>query len=37
VINADGSMGGYGGGGARKHKLLELEKLYAHRFRETAA
>jgi methylated-DNA-[protein]-cysteine S-methyltransferase len=37
VINADGSMGGYGGGVARKHKLLELEKLYAHRFRQTAA
>jgi methylated-DNA-[protein]-cysteine S-methyltransferase len=37
VINADGSMGGYGGGPDRKHKLLELEKLYAHRFRETAA
>jgi O-6-methylguanine DNA methyltransferase len=37
VINADGSMGGYGGGPDRKYKLLELEKLYAHRFRETAA
>lgn len=37
VINADGSMGGYGGGAERKHNLLELEKLHAHRFRETAA
>ncbi len=37
VINADGSMGGYGGGPDRKYKLLELEKQYAHRFRETAA
>jgi methylated-DNA-[protein]-cysteine S-methyltransferase len=37
VINADGSMGGYGGGPDRKHRLLELEKRNAHRFRETAA
>jgi O-6-methylguanine DNA methyltransferase len=37
VINADGSMGGYGGGLDRKHQLLELEKRYAQRFRETAA
>ncbi len=37
VINADGSMGGYGGGPERKHNLLELEKRHAHRFRETAA
>jgi O-6-methylguanine DNA methyltransferase len=37
VINADGSMGGYGGGPARKNHLLELEQRYAHRFRETAA
>jgi methylated-DNA-[protein]-cysteine S-methyltransferase len=37
VINADGSMGGYGGGLGRKRQLLELEKRYAQRFRETAA
>jgi O-6-methylguanine DNA methyltransferase len=37
VINADGSIGGYGGGLARKQQLLELEKRYAQRFRETAA
>jgi len=37
VINADGSMGGYGGGLDRKQSLLQLEKQYAHRFRETAA
>jgi methylated-DNA-[protein]-cysteine S-methyltransferase len=37
VINADGSMGGYGGGLDRKQQLLELEQNYAHRFRETAA
>lgn len=37
VINADGSMGGYGGGPDRKHTLLELEKSHAHRFRQTAA
>ena len=37
VINADGSMGGYGGGADRKRILLALEKNHAHRFRETAA
>ena len=37
VINADGSMGGYGGGLDRKRILLELEQTHAHRFRETAA
>lgn len=37
IINADGSLGGYGGGPGRKYQLLELEKRYAHRFRETAA
>jgi methylated-DNA-[protein]-cysteine S-methyltransferase len=37
VINADGSMGGYGGGSDRKRQLLELEKRHAQRFRETAA
>jgi methylated-DNA-[protein]-cysteine S-methyltransferase len=37
VINADGSMGGYGGGPDRKLTLLQLEKRHAHRFRETAA
>jgi O-6-methylguanine DNA methyltransferase len=37
VINADGSMGGYGGGPDRKHTLLELERTHAYRFRETAA
>jgi len=37
VINADGSMGGYGGGLDRKRQLLELEKRHAQRFRETAA
>ena len=37
VINADGSTGGYGGGPDRKLTLLQLEKRYAHRFRETAA
>jgi O-6-methylguanine DNA methyltransferase len=37
VINADGSMGGYGGGADRKFQLLELERIHAHRFRETAA
>jgi methylated-DNA-[protein]-cysteine S-methyltransferase len=37
VINADGSMGGYGGGVDRKRILLELEQSHAHRFRQTAA
>ena len=37
VINADGSMGGYGGGLDRKQTLLALEQQYAYRFRETAA
>jgi methylated-DNA-[protein]-cysteine S-methyltransferase len=37
VINADGSMGGYGGGLERKRQLLELEKRHAQRFQETAA
>ena len=37
VINADGSMGGYGGGVDRKRILLELEQRHAHRFRQTAA
>lgn len=37
VINADGSMGGYGGGLDRKRELLALEQQYAYRFRETAA
>jgi methylated-DNA-[protein]-cysteine S-methyltransferase len=37
VINTDGSMGGYGGGLGRKQQLLELEKRYAQRFRETTA
>lgn len=37
VINADGSMGGYGGGLERKKILLQLEKCHAQRFRETAA
>jgi methylated-DNA-[protein]-cysteine S-methyltransferase len=37
VINADGSMGGYGGGLDRKRILLSLEQTHAHRFRETAA
>jgi O-6-methylguanine DNA methyltransferase len=37
VINADGSMGGYGGGLERKQTLLLLEQKHAHRFRETAA
>jgi methylated-DNA-[protein]-cysteine S-methyltransferase len=37
VINADGSLGGYGGGIDRKQTLLTLEQRYAHRFRETAA
>jgi O-6-methylguanine DNA methyltransferase len=37
VINADGSMGGYGGGVDRKQSLLELEQRHAHRFRQTAA
>ena len=31
VINADGSMGGYGGGVERKRVLLEMEKGYAGR------
>ena len=37
VINADGSLGGYGGGIGRKKQLLELEQCHAQRFRETAA
>jgi O-6-methylguanine DNA methyltransferase len=37
IINADGSMGGYGGGVDRKRVLLELEQRHAHRFRQTAA
>jgi methylated-DNA-[protein]-cysteine S-methyltransferase len=37
VINADGSLGGYGGGTDRKRRLLQLEAQHAHRFRETAA
>lgn len=31
VINADGSVGGYGGGVERKRVLLEMEKGYAGR------
>lgn len=38
VINADGSLGGYGGGIDRKIQLLQLEQHHhAQRFRETAA
>jgi len=37
VINADGSLGGYGGGIERKKLLLELEQRHAQRYRETAA
>ena len=37
VINADGSMGGYGGGLDRKRQLLDLERTYAQRFGKTAA
>ena len=37
VINADGSLGGYGGGIERKKALLAIEEQYAHRFRQTAA
>lgn len=37
VINADGTLGGYGGGVERKRELLELELRHAHLFRETAA
>jgi methylated-DNA-[protein]-cysteine S-methyltransferase len=37
VVNADGSLGGYGGGINRKMELLQLERQYAQRFRETAA
>jgi O-6-methylguanine DNA methyltransferase len=37
VINADGSLGGYGGGIDRKRELLTLEQSHAHRFRETVA
>lgn len=37
VINADGSMGGYGGGIDRKQQLLELERKHAQHSRETAA
>jgi methylated-DNA-[protein]-cysteine S-methyltransferase len=37
VVNADGSLGGYGGGMNRKMELLQLERQYAQRFRETAA
>ncbi|HVW83455.1 MAG TPA: MGMT family protein, partial [Bryobacteraceae bacterium] len=29
VINADGSLGGYGGGVDRKRALLEMERRYA--------
>jgi len=37
VINADGSMGGYGGGLERKRALLTLEQHNAHLFgKETA-
>ncbi len=36
VINADGSLGGYGGGANRKQQLLELEEHYAERFGKTA-
>jgi methylated-DNA-[protein]-cysteine S-methyltransferase len=37
VVNADGSLGGYGGGTERKQELLRLERQYAERYRETAA
>ena len=37
VINADGSMGGYGGGLDRKRELLGLEARYAFCRSETAA
>lgn len=37
VVNADGSLGGYGGGRDRKRELLRLKAQHAHRFRETAA
>jgi O-6-methylguanine DNA methyltransferase len=37
VVNADGSIGGYGGGIERKRILLDLEKRHAHGFRQTAA
>jgi O-6-methylguanine DNA methyltransferase len=37
VINADGSLGGYGGGLDRKRTLLTLERTNDRRFRETAA
>ena len=37
VINADGSMGGYGGGLDRKRALLTLEQRHAHMFRKATA
>ena len=37
VINADGSMGGYGGGLERKRALLTLEQQNAHLFRKATA
>jgi len=37
VINADDSWAATAAVPIRKHKLLELERLHAHRFRETAA
>lgn len=37
VINADGSMGGYGGGLDRKRALLTLEQRHAHLVRKATA
>lgn len=37
VINADGSMGGYGGGLDRKRALLTLEQQHAHLFQKATA
>lgn len=37
VINADGTMGGYGGGLERKRELLTLEQTHAHRIRKATA
>lgn len=37
VINADASLGGYGGGIERKKILLELERTYVDTRRQTAA